>query len=429
MRSFRPAPPDPPHLVESGSRGLRDDFRRDPPQLHGLLRRARACCRALGVARALGARPVRAAHDRRYAAAQAVLPGRGETARASSDVHPALLPRGRHRRGRLDGPAPHVLPDDGQLLIRRLLQAGRSGDGLRALDGRMGARPRAHLGDRVRGRRPARAGRRRAGSLARAGHPRRAHRRSGRGQLLEGRADRAVRPVLGALLRPRRAARLRPGRVRAGVRLRSLPRVLESRLHGVRSRRRRGPDAASDAEHRHGQRRRASRHALAGRRQPLRDRRDGSRDPGPGAPLGPSLRRWRRCRALVPRALRSRPRHERDRDRRRHALQRGPWLCAAPDHPARRPARHAPRPRDALPRRRARGRDRVAGRRLPRARPSSRRRPAPARGRGGALRPHAADRLATARRSHARGTRAAASRRCTRATSSTCTTRTAFPSS
>ena len=174
MRSFRPAPPDPPHLVESGSRGLRDVFRRDPPQLHGLLRRARACCRALGVARALGARPVRAAHDRRYAAVQAVLPGRGETARASSDVHPALLPRGRHRRGRLDGPSPHVLPDDGQLLVRRLLQAGRGGDGLRALDGRMGARPRAHLGDRLRGRRPARARRRRAGSLARAGHPRRA---------------------------------------------------------------------------------------------------------------------------------------------------------------------------------------------------------------------------------------------------------------
>ena len=51
---------------------------------------------------------------------------------------------------------------------------------------------------------------------------------------------------------------------------------------------------------------------------------------------------------------------------------------------------------------RARGRDRVAGRRLPRARRAPRRRPPPARGRGGALRAHARDRLAPARRSHAR---------------------------
>ena len=42
------------------------------------------------------------------------------------------------------------------------------------------------------------------------GIPAEPHRRARRGQLLEGGADRAVRPVLGALLRPRRAARLRP---------------------------------------------------------------------------------------------------------------------------------------------------------------------------------------------------------------------------
>ena len=48
-----------------------------------------------------------------------------------------------------------------------------------------------------------------------AGHPRRPHRRARRGQLLEGRPDRPVRPVLGALLRPRRAARLWRRRLQA----------------------------------------------------------------------------------------------------------------------------------------------------------------------------------------------------------------------
>ena len=75
--------------------------------------------------------------------------------------------------------------------------------------GPWGLDPGAHLGDGLRGRRAARPRRRRARPLARAGHSRRAHRRARRGQLLEGRPDRALRPVLGALLRPRRRARLR----------------------------------------------------------------------------------------------------------------------------------------------------------------------------------------------------------------------------
>ena len=58
------------------------------------------------------------------------------------------------------------------------------------------------------------------------------------GELLGARRrDRAVRPVLGAPLRPRRGVRLRRGRLRAELRaLRPVHRVLEPRLHGVRPR-------------------------------------------------------------------------------------------------------------------------------------------------------------------------------------------------
>ena len=429
LGSFRPASSGPASRIESGSSGLCDVVRRDPPQLHGLLRRARASCRAVGVARALGARPVGPADDRGHAAVQALLPGPGRAAGPAAHVRAALLPRSRHRRRRLHRPSPHLLPDDGQLLVRRLLQAGRGGDGLRALDRRVRAGARAHLGDGLRGRRPDRPRRRRARSLDRAGHPGEPDRGARRGQLLEGRADGPVRAVLGALLRPRRPLRLRPGRVQAGLRLRSLPGVLEPRLHGVRSRRRRQAHAAAGAEHRHRLRGGAPRDAAAGRGQPLRDRRDVARDPGAGAPLGPPLRRWRRCGALVPGALRSRARHDGDRDRRRDALQRGPRLRPAPDLAARRPARHAARARDAVPRSRPRGRDRVDGQRLPRARAAPRRRPPPARGRGGALRADPRDRLPAARRPDRPRPRGRARPACTRAMSSSCTTRTASRSS
>ena len=354
--------------------------------------------------------------------------GQARAARAAPDLGAALLPRRRHRRGRLDR-APHdVLPDDGQLLVRRLLQAGRGGDGLGALDRGVRARSRAHLGDRLRGRRSARPRRRRARPLARAGHSREPHRRARRGQLLEGRPDRAVRAVLGALLRPRRPARLRRRGLQARLRLRPLPRVLEPRVHGVRPRRRRLADAAAGPEHRHGQRPRARRDAPAGRRQHLRDRPDDARDRGDRAPVGQALRRRRRRRALVPRALRPRARHGGDRDRRRDAVQRGPRLRAAADPPARRPARQPARARDAVPGRAARGRDRVARRRLPGAGGAPRRRAAAARGRGGALLADARDRLAAARRPDRAGTRQGRVRTSTPAMSSSSTTRTASPS-
>ena len=119
-----------------------------------------------------------------------------------------------------------------------------------------------------------------------------------------------------------------------------------------------------------------------------------------------------------------------DRDRRRHAVERGPRLRAAPDHPARRPARHAPRSRDALPRSRARGRDRV---RWAAASPSS-----PSTATTSAVLLEAEeerfartlrDRLATARRSHRARHATRARRVCTPATSSSCTTPTASRSS
>ena len=296
--------------------------------------------------------------------------------------------------------------------------------------GRVRARSRAHLGDGLRGRRPARPRRRRARPLARPAASRRAA------------SSRSARTTSGRPGRPgpcgpcselyydRGArARLRRRGLQAGLRLRPLPRVLEPRLHGVRPRRRRLADAAAGAEHRHGQRPRARRDAAAGRRQHLRDRPDHARDRRARAPLGQALRRRRRRRALVPRALRPRPRHGGDRHRRRDPVQRGARLRAAPHPAARRPARQPPRPRDAVPGRAARGRDRVAGRRLPRARRAPRRRAPPDRGRGGALLADARHRLAPARRPHPARPRRRASRACTPATSSSCTTRTASRSS
>ena len=53
---------------------------------------------------------------------------------------PEVLPHGRHRRGREHRPAPHVLRDDGQLLVRRLLQAGRGRVRLGPLDPRAASR-------------------------------------------------------------------------------------------------------------------------------------------------------------------------------------------------------------------------------------------------------------------------------------------------
>src|ERR1700712_2863467 len=51
-------PAEPRTHVESSPYGRCEDIRRDPPRVHGLLRRARAPGGAVGLARALRARPV-----------------------------------------------------------------------------------------------------------------------------------------------------------------------------------------------------------------------------------------------------------------------------------------------------------------------------------------------------------------------------------
>ena len=243
--------------------------------------------RAVGLARAVRARPVGAAHDRRHAALQAVLPRPGDAARAAPDLGAALLPRRRHRRRRLDR-APHdVLPDDGQLLVRRLLQAGRRRDGLRALDGRL----RASIPS-ASGRPSTRATTRSAPTTWRATSGSRRASRAERivalgednfwkagptgpcGPCSELYYDRGVEHGCG-----------RPD-CKPGLRLRPLPRVLEPRLHAVRPRRRRLADAAAGPEHRHRAAASSASRRCCRTRTSLRDRRRrrhhlGDRAPGP----------------------------------------------------------------------------------------------------------------------------------------------------
>ena len=118
-------------------------------------------------------------------------------------------------------------------------------------DGGFGFPGEQALGDRLSRRRRSAADLAGPGGRARGAHPAAWH---GRQLLVDGRA-RAVRPVLGNLLRPR--ARVR-GRGRPGGGRGSLPRGLEPRLHAVRTRTWCGqgglPDPRRTAveEHRHG---------------------------------------------------------------------------------------------------------------------------------------------------------------------------------
>ena len=124
---------------------------------------------------------------------------------ARDDV-PEDVPDRRHRHHRHDDPASHVLRDARQLLVRRLLQARGGSLRLGPLPGGLRLQAGGHLDHGVRRRRRARPRPRRGGDrgVARGRRPARADRRvPALGELLAGRSDRAVRPVLGALPRPR----------------------------------------------------------------------------------------------------------------------------------------------------------------------------------------------------------------------------------
>src|SRR2546421_5396650 len=106
---------------------------RDPRAFPPLLGAARSPPHAVGVARALRLRPLGTADDRGHAALQAVLPRPGAAATSAAHLLPEVLSHDRHRSGWPHRPAPHVLRDAGEFLVRRLLQAGSRRDGLGAL--------------------------------------------------------------------------------------------------------------------------------------------------------------------------------------------------------------------------------------------------------------------------------------------------------
>ena len=301
---------------------------------------------------------------------------------------------------------------------------------LGAVDAGVRARPRADLDHRLRGRSRARARartRRRSSCWRAIGVPRGADRAAAAlRELLAGRADRAVRAVLRALLRPR--TRLRRGRRPARRRHRALPRVLEPRLHAVHAARGRLAGAAAEAQHRHRPR------ASSGWRRSSRT--------SPRCTRPTSSARWSSsassCRAaatasdpVATKALRVLADHSRamtfliadgvapsNEDRgyilrriMRRAIQQGKAIGL----------------RAAVPRQVRRPRDRDHGPRLPGARVGAQRDPPVALLGGGELRPHARAGHAAARRPRRAARRRRARRGSTRRTRSGCTTPTASP--
>ncbi len=164
----------------------------------------------------------------------------------------------RPRRHRSVAAAPQLLRDDGQLQLRRLLQArgDRLGVGVRDRGAR--ARRRPPVGHRPRERRRGRGPVGRRGRLPPPAHP-----APRQGQLLGDGGDRPVRPVVRDLLglRARRRARGRPGQPRGRGPLR---RDLEPGVPAVPAGGRRPAQRPAQQEHRH--RRRARAHPRGARR-------------------------------------------------------------------------------------------------------------------------------------------------------------------
>ena len=308
---------------------------RDPVGLPRLLRQARSSAAAVEPARA-AQRSDPDVHQCRHGAVQERL-HRGREAALCARRHLAEM-RARRRQAqrprqcRLHGPAPHLLRDARQFLVRRLLQAARHRACLdpdhQGVRPRKGQAPGHRLSHGRRGGRPLEEDRR---PLRREDHPHPDLR-----QFLADGRHRPVRPVFGDLHRPRRGLSRRTAR-QPGRGRRPLPRILEPRLHAIRADRAGQPGAAAEAfdRYRHGAR--AHGGGAARRAQQLRHGPVPHADRGRGACDRRALRG--RAQGLAPGHRRSPARRVVPRRRRRASLQRGPRLRAPPHHAP----RHAPR--------------------------------------------------------------------------------------
>ena len=158
-------------------------------------------------------RPHPALRQRRDEPVQGRVPGQGEARLQARDLVPEMRARGRQaqrpRERRPHGPAPHVLRDAGQLLLRRLLQEGSDRLCLGAADAgpRPGQGPPEGHDLQGRRRRPPRRGGPRVLARARERGP---HPRAGReGELLGHGRDGALRALLGDPFLPGRRSALR----------------------------------------------------------------------------------------------------------------------------------------------------------------------------------------------------------------------------
>ena len=273
--------------------------------------------------------------------------GQEQPAVAARDQRPEVRAHPRHRGGRQDHAARHVLPDERQLLLRRLLQGG--GDRRSPGSWSPAASPTAASGfpedqlwvtvyqddDEA------------VGLWKRiAGVPDDRIVRLGKNDNYwsHGR-PRPGRSLQRDLLRPR--PRVRPRR-RPGRRRGPLPRVLEPRLHAVRAQRRAGPRRTSTSSATCRPRTSTPGWASSGSRASCRasttstrSTRSGRSSTGRGAVAGKTYGADHRRRRAPARRRRPRAHRADAHRRRRHPRQRGTRLRAAPDDPARR-AQHAP---------------------------------------------------------------------------------------
>ena len=297
--------------------------------------------------------PVAAVHRRRHGAVHPVPDRPGARAVPARDQRAEVRPHPRHRGGRQDHPARHVLPDERQLLLRRLLQGRRD-------PARLGADHRDASRTAGWASTPTRSGPRSTSTTTRPPTPGTASpacRRSAS-------SASARRTTTGPPAPPARPARARrststaarefgPDGGPAGRhRRRPVPGDLEPRLHAVRDRR--GAQQGGLPRSSASCRRRTSTPAWAWSGWPSCCRASttctrSTRSPRCCAapPSSPGSRYGARPRGRRPAARRRRPRAQRPdaHRRRRHAGQRGRRLHPAPAAAPRRPLDEAARRR------------------------------------------------------------------------------------